>query len=282
MKVLFRHPKFIIPILGLSTLVGLLAFSFYQRDLTEEKILQYFKENPEFLVKSLKDHPLYLIQFIQKLSYDYREEWPKYQEKRLMERVSTYMENPLPLSIDQSRRFYPPGESRGFDLVVFGDFQCPKTKRLLAEIIPTVRNTSEISYVFMHFPQDYRSHSYELSLLFEAVREIDHRNLKAFHDLIFKEQELFAFGVDTFYEKIFNDFSIARSTLDSFINDRDNYKRLSDRIYEDVSHAKKMGIRDTPYFIFNGIPLESYLAPRMIGRLLEKMTDNDVVHTTSY
>lgn len=131
-------------------------------------------------------------------------------------------------------------------VVEFSDFQCPYCAQVrgdLAELIE--RNPGRVALVYRHFPlEGAHPHARKAALAAECAAAQD--RFTPFHDALFLKQDSIG------------KLPWARFATDAGVSDLDEFarcvseERFRDRVERDVTEGRRIGVRGTPSFVFDG------------------------------
>ncbi|MEO0852010.1 MAG: DsbA family protein, partial [Cyanobacteria bacterium J06648_11] len=150
---------------------------------------------------------------------------------------------------------------RRYVLYEFSDFQCPFCARsapIVKEFIE--KRGDEVTLVYKHFPLE-RIHPEAVPAAIASRAAQQQGKFWEYHDELFVRQK--ALGEET-YVAIARDLAL---DLDRFNADRE--KAEAD-VRLDVALGDRLGVRGTPFFALNGIPLVGAPSVEQFDALLER------------
>ena len=138
-------------------------------------------------------------------------------------------------------------------IVEFSDFECPFCGRYVKETYPQILkdyvDTGKVKYVFRHFPLPMHASAAGAANAAECIREQGGDEMFfEYHDVLFANQS--ALGVDKLKEYA-SKFSIDQQKFVACV-DGNTY---ADKIAKDFADGGEYGVRGTPAFFINGMPL---------------------------
>lgn len=150
---------------------------------------------------------------------------------------------------------------RAFVLYEFSDFQCP----FCAQVSPIVKEFmaqrgDEVTFVYKHFPLE-RIHPEAVPAAIAARAAQQQDKFWEYHDELFVRQKQLG---EATYLAIAADLGLDR---DRFNADR---KQAEADVRLDVALGDRLGVRGTPFFVLNGIPLRGAPSVEQFDALLEQ------------
>lgn len=240
---------------------------------SDEKISRLLQKHPEILSEVIKAHPLLFSETLQKAIKKSREELT--QRRALEEKNDFYQSfaNPLRPEIrsDDVVRGNPNGQ---IILVEYIDFECPfcergyQTMNELSEMYGP-----ELKIVLKHLPLSFHPRAMPAARYYEALRLQNHKFAKAFYHQMFTHQRQLSNG-ENFLRKV-----AKRIGADMELLQRDliNNKAIDERIRSDLKEAKRFGIRGTPGFVLNGIPIRGAYPSSHFVRVIKELEKRNMI-----
>lgn len=138
-------------------------------------------------------------------------------------------------------------------IVEFSDFECPFCGRYSNETYPQIVkdyiDTGKVKYVFRDFPLEMHANAVPAANAAECVREQGGDDMYfEYHDVLFQNQT--ALDTDSL-KKYGADFDIDQNEFAKCIDDL----TFVEEVGKDFADGGKYGVRGTPAFFINGIPL---------------------------
>jgi protein-disulfide isomerase len=195
----------------------------------EKQVLEVIRRHPEVIVESVG----------------------KYQtEQRKVQRtaeIKEFLKNPLKVDISNAPVLGP--ADAAITLVEFSDFQCPFCVRS-QEVLNVLKEKykGKLRTAFLHFPLE-QLHPQAKPAALAAWAAGQQGKFFEYHDRLFALQEKI---LPTSFELIAQELKL---DLVRFNQDR-NSPQAEARIKADMQIGTTLGVKSTPTFVLNGIPLE--------------------------
>lgn len=172
------------------------------------------------------------------------------------------------LQVDTASDPFHGGVDAGLTIVEFSDFQCPHCRKAHV-ILQTVLTGygDRVRLVFKNLPLEFHHSARALAELGEAA----HRQGRFWplHDLIFERQAEFSER-----KTALNSGELIRLAMDAGLDRERLEKDLTDpaaaaAVDADIREAKRLNIRSTPVFLFNGLLIRGMPPPAILKRIIE-------------
>ena len=150
-------------------------------------------------------------------------------------------------------------------LVDYSDFECPfcaRSRETLHEIMK--RYEGKIRWIFKSYPLPFHSHAKEAS--YAAMAANEQGKFWPYHDELYANQQNLG---DKLYLKISKDVGL---DIDKFNKDRHS-DRIKKMVEQDEADATKVGVRGTPHFLINGVPLSGAQPPAAFEAIIQRHLD---------
>ena len=174
---------------------------------------------------------------------DHMEQQQKQQQQQAAEDA---FNNPQPLLIRDYNPIKGP-EDAVITIVDYSEFQCPfcqRSRATLAEL--EKRYEGKIRFVFKHYPLPFHDEAIPAGRAAYAAHQ--QGKFWEYHDLLFDNAQNLG---EALYIKLAQDLDLDMETF--------NKDRLSDAskeaVEKDAKDGAQVGVRGTPFFLINGIPL---------------------------
>ncbi len=157
-------------------------------------------------------------------------------------------------------------------IVEFSDYECPFCARFFRDTLPQITKnyieTGKVKYVFRDFPLGFHPNAVPAAIAAECVREQEGDDAYyEYHDVLFENQT----ALDAASLKSYAaDFDIDQSQFESCL-DSEKYKA---EVAEDLAEGQKYGVRGTPGFFINGVPLSGAQPYAAFEAAIEAALDN--------
>lgn len=161
--------------------------------------------------------------------------------------IKAFLKNPLKVDISNAPILGP--ADAAVTLVEFSDFQCPfcvRSQTVLSALKEKYKGKLRIAYV--HFPLE-KLHPQAKPAALAAWAAGQQGKFFEYHDRLFALEEKI---LPTSFEEIARDLKL---DLVRFNRDRDSPEAKA-QIEADLQIGEKLGVKSTPTFVLNGIPLE--------------------------
>lgn len=254
----------------LLLLVFLTATSCSSRDERfKQRVSEMMEKNPELIVEVIQRNPQLISQAFQH-AFDQaekeQEQRRKTEEAALREQAMKIQYNPL-VRADELIR----GERNApLVLVMYSDFEC----HLCARGAQTVRlllqeYRGQIKVIYKHLPQQMHANAMISAKYYEALRLQNERFAVRFHDELFERQHELRRG-ESFLKKMAQGIG---ADLRRLAHDLESDIVL-ERIEQDRMEAREFGLRGTPSFLLNGIPITGAYPPERFHELISALELN--------
>lgn len=236
----------LITILSMIALVGCT-----NKALLKENIKEVLKANPEIIVETMEENPVEFMEALQKIAKESQSALAKKRENDEKKQMEKLYDNPLKPAIRKDEAIRG-DKNAPITLVEYSDFECPYCSRGYKTVNDLIKKYgSKIRFIYKHLPLDFHAQAKISALYFEAIRLQNEEKAFKFHDKIFESQKKLSLG-EPFLKRIAKDLNVNMKKLAKDIKRKD----LSARIDQDIAEANKFGIRGTPGFVINGIPVK--------------------------
>ena len=233
-----------------------------------EALAKILQKNPEILTETIQAHPVKFMDAVQDALEKSKKALLKRQQKEEKQRLKHYYENPLNVSL-RGDEAYKGEWGASIQVVAYSDFQCPYCRqgnetiqRLLKEY------DGNIVYIFKHLPLNFHDQAMDAAKIFEAIRMISKSKAMAFHDYVFQNQENFKQGRAFFFQAA-EKVGVEKTAILEKMDQEES--KILERIKADKKEAQKFGIKGTPGYILNGIPIKGAYPKKKFVDVISKL-----------
>jgi protein-disulfide isomerase len=157
-------------------------------------------------------------------------------------------------------------------IVEFSDYECPFCGKYFEETLPQITenyiDTGKVKYVFRDFPLNFHAKAKPAANAAECVREQGGDEMYfEYHDVLFNNQD--ALDVDSL-KKHAADFDIDQTEFASCVDEN----KYSEEIDKDFADGSKYGVRGTPAFFINGVPVSGAQPYENFKAVIEQALSN--------
>lgn len=217
-----------------------------------DAVKEAIKKDPKILTDAIEANPVEFTEAIQKAIQSARSEIAKKQEAEQKKQLEAYYEKPLEPQIRKDELFR--GSKDGvLTLVEYSDFQCPYCTRGSQVVMDLLEKyKGKIRFVYKHLPLDFHKEARMASEYYEGIRIQSEEKAIKFHDELFANQQKIAQLKEKFLMGVAKKLKVNMKKLKKDMKSDAVQKRID----EDIAEAGKFGIRGTPGFLLNGVPVK--------------------------
>lgn len=188
------------------------------------------------------------------------------QRQAEQERIEKDLANPVKPVLEKDRAIEGPA-SAPILIVAYSDFQCPYCSRG-AETVREVKKKykGKVRFMFKQFPLAFHPLAMPAAKRFEALALQGTKLAYAFHDEVFKKQELLKTGGEKFLDDVAKKVG---GNLVKMKKDMENEK-VTSRIAADMGEGQKIGVQGTPAFVVQGVRLFGAYPKEMFELVIER------------
>lgn len=141
-------------------------------------------------------------------------------------------------------------EDASITMIEFSDYTCPFCRRHYIETVDKIMTTYEgqIRYIYKDFPRDPNPSSVALTAAVAAQCAHEQDRFWDYHEKLFFMT--LPLGTDA-YKQYAEDLKLDMDTFTKCLDEN----RYEDRVMADYNFAANLGVRSTPTFFINGIPV---------------------------
>lgn len=172
--------------------------------------------------------------------------------------------NPQPLLIRDYNPVKGP-EDAEITIVDYSEFQCPfcaRSRSTMDEL--SKRYEGNIRIVYKHYPLPFHDEAVPAGRAAYAAHQ--QGKFWAYHDYLFANQKSLG---DELYVEAAAELGL---DLDQFNEDR-NSDRSKEVVEKDAADGAQVGVRGTPFFLINGVPLSGAQPVANFERIIERLLD---------
>ena len=239
-----------------------------ENDPDPERLKKLLKERPEILTETIRAHPVKFMEALQEAMESSKKTLMQRKKQKEAERLKHFYDNPLDVQL-RGDEAYKGRWSAPIVLVTYSDFQCPycrqghRTVNALLE-----KYEGQMVYIYKHLPLSFHDQAIEAARFFEAIRMESRKKAMAFHDYLFKHQGRLKNGV-----KFLREAAQEVGAPYEKIKENLGRKKVQQRIKEDMQEAEKFGIKGTPGFVLNGVPIKGAYPAQKFIQIIEDLRD---------
>lgn len=191
----------------------------------------------------------------------YMQEQQKGQQVRQAEDA---FKNPQPLLIRDYNPVKGP-EDAEITIVDYSEFQCPFCARSRGALDALEkRYEGNIRFVYKHYPLPFHDEAVPAGRAAYAAHQ--QGKFWEYHDILFDNQKKLG---DAFYVEAAKDLGL---DIDQFNTDR-NSDKAKEVVEKDAADGAEVGVRGTPFFLINGVPLSGAQPVANFERIIERLLD---------
>jgi protein-disulfide isomerase len=213
-------------------------------ELLRQAVAAQLAGDPEALFAAMEQHPEAFMAALNKAAAE---------QKRLAQQrqLDDAFANPKTPAIAADRVIFG-NPAAPITIVEYSDFECPYCSRAN----PTVQQVmshygDKVRVVYKHMPLSFHKMALPAARYYEAVGLQDPAKARAFHDALFANQQAFAKGGEDYLKQTAAGLGVDMARLAADVTS----EQVAARIQADSAEAQSFGIRGTPGFIINGVPL---------------------------
>ena len=241
----------------LITFLGCSKEAQLKKDLTN-----VFKENPEILADAIKNNPVEFMEAVKEAASAARSAFAKKRD----EKTTKYYDEPLKPVIRKDETIRGTKDAP-LVLVEYSDFECGYCSRGYSTVMELMNKyKGKVQFIYKHLPLSFHKQALISSQYYEAIRLQDEKKAFRFHDEIFKKQAQLKRG-EKFLKKIAKNLKVDMKKLKKDVVS----KKVLERIKEDQKEAEKFGMRGTPGFILNGVPIRGAHPIKSFVNIIEEL-----------
>ncbi len=251
--------KIVASFLVLASLVGCVS---------EKDIKEMLKKDPTILTDAIKANPSVILNSLREASKLAQMEEAKNRQKQEQEELEKSMDNPLQPALDKGVAALGP-ENAPIVLVEYSDFECPYCARGF-NTVQTLKKKygNKIRFVYKHLPLSFHPNARPAAAYFEAIRTVSDELAFKFHDLLYGNQQ----NVKAL-EKSFKDFAKKNRLNASKLAKIAKSEKVQKKIAADEAEAQKFGMRGTPGFIINGVPVRGAYPAQYFEKIISTLKE---------
>ena len=249
--------------LVLLTLMTALSFT---SCVSEKKVAQIIKDNPQILQDAIKADPVGFLETLQEAAAEAKDAMAKKRQEDEKKKFEASFDKPLEPVISDADAALGPSDAP-LVLVEYSDFQCPYCSRGYATVNEFMKKfDGKVKFVYKHLPLSFHDQAMISSQYFEAIKMQNEEKAFKFHDAIFKNQGKLKKG-EKFLKKEAQKLGVDMKKLASDIKS----DKVKEKIEADMKEAAKFGIQGTPGFILNGVPVRGAYPVSYLEMIVEEL-----------
>jgi len=153
-------------------------------------------------------------------------------------------------------------------IVEYSDFQCPFCSRgyhTLKEV--EKKYGDKVHVIYKNLPLDIHPQALPAAQYFEAISIQDPAKAKAFHDMVFENQEELGKKKEKFLDEVVKKVGADLAQVKKDIKSKD----VNDRINADMEEAQKFGFSGTPGFLVNGVAIRGAYPADHFASIIDRL-----------
>ncbi len=238
----------------------------------KKRVEKVIKENPEIVLKVIKERPLDFVSAFQDAVQVSRKELTAQREQAAKKELMSFYSKPLTPQIreDESIR----GSSNApLTLVEYTDFECPYCARG-AQTVTALKALygDKLRVIYKHLPLSFHPNAFIAAQYFEGIRMQSKELAFKFHDQLFKNQSQIKKG-EKYLKELSRSLGVNLNKLSRDIK----AQKVVQRIKEDLKEARKFGIEGTPGFVLNGIPIKGAYPLSHFKQIISELENRSLV-----
>lgn len=238
-------------LITLSTLGPLLLNSCtVQEDRFKSSVVQAINEKPEILSEAISSHP-------KEFAGAFQTALKRVKEKRqlhLEQRKKAKLREAIAIQYQPAQRDDEliQGDKRApITLVLYNNFETRSAKRAFETARELLKKyKGEIKFIYKHLPMEMHANAMISAKYYEALRLQSDELALDFQEQLYENQEKLRRG-GPYLRKLALDLGADEKSLMRDLNGQ----QVTTRIEQDIDEAYQFGLRSSPSFILNGIPI---------------------------
>lgn len=186
------------------------------------------------------------------------------QRRQQEQQAEDAFENPQPLLIRDYNPVRGP-EDADITIVDYSEFQCPfcaRSRSTLEQL--EERYEGNIRIVYKHYPLPFHDEAIPAGQAAYAAHQ--QGKFWEFHDYMFANQKNLG---DALYVEAAEDLGL---DVEQFNQDR-NSEAAKEAVEQDAADGAQVGVRGTPFFLINGVPLSGAQPVANFERIIERVLE---------
>lgn len=233
--------------------------------ISEKQLTQAIEKNPELFFQLIEKHPDKFMRSMQIALDKQRQQQSSHRREKRDQEIQEAIQNPYEPKLKGEFSMGP--KNAPIHIVEYSDFQCGFCARAQATIEQLKdKYPGKIRYTFKHLPLNFHPHAKISALYFEAIalqskaKALDFKSRLFSHQLQLKEGE-------KFLKKVAKTLKVDFSRLQ-----KDLLKpELEAKIDDNIQEAKQFGMRGTPGFLVNGVPVRGAFPAEHFEYIIEQL-----------
>ncbi|MCK5882148.1 MAG: thioredoxin domain-containing protein [Bacteriovoracaceae bacterium] len=249
--------KFVASVLLLTSLVGCVS---------ESDIKEILKKDPTVLTEAIKANPTAILNALREASKLAQAEQGKDRQKKEEQELEKAMENPLKPVVDKSVAFI--GDINApIVLVEYSDFECPYCARGYNTVMSLKKKYGKkILFIYKHLPLSFHPKARPSAEYFEALRTVSEKMAFKFHDALYEDQKKVK-SITASFKAFAKKNGLNAKKLSKIAKSA----KVAAKIKADETEAAKFGMRGTPGFIINGVPVRGAYPPAYFEKIISTL-----------
>jgi protein-disulfide isomerase len=234
------------------TLLLVLSFLVISGCTSTSQIKQTLQDNPDLIFDAIEKNPQKFAEVMQKVQESQQALAAAEAEKQMKEQLDKDLKNPKEAEVGPDRATLG-SVTAPIRIIEYSDFQCPYCQRGF-ETVEALKEKykGQIFFVLKHLPLEFHPLALPAAKRFEAIAMQDSKKAYAFHDEVFRNQQVFTSKGETYLDQVAKKLKVNVAKMKKDMNS----KEVLDRIASDKAEASKFGIQGTPGYLVNGITVK--------------------------
>ena len=233
---------------------------------SQDMVHQALNDHPEWVLETFEKNPEKFLTTMTQLSQKAQSVAQAKQVEADKLRRDEEFKNPKSPEIGSGRAIRG-NTSAPVTLVEYSDFQCGFCQRGFNTVEELRKKYGDkLRFVFKHLPLDFHPLAMPTAKRFEAISLVSAEKAYAFHDAVFKEQNLLGTEKEAFLDKVTKKLGLNLAQVKKLESD----ERVTARISADMNEAKSFGFSGTPGFIVGGISLAGAYPTPAFEEIIER------------
>lgn len=242
----------------------------------ESQLTKTLEKKPELLMNIIEKNPTLFMETVQKTAMLAKQDAAEKRQVEEARKMEEAMESPF-VPVVREDEIIRGTKDAPLVLVEYSDFECPFCKRGFETVKSLMdKYPGKIQFIYKHLPLSFHPQAMVASRYYEAIRLQDHQKAIKFHDLIFDNQKQLANG-ESFLKKMAKQAGADLKNLEKNLTNKELLAKIDQRIQDDIQEAGKFGLKGTPGFLINGVPVRGAYPPQHFEQIINKLKEKGKV-----
>lgn len=257
-------------ILKLCALTALAIFitSCSSQSSFKKQLKQAIEEEPAIIFEAIEKNPEQFVNLLQTAVKKAEQQKAANMQKNIEKEIDEKIESPLKPTINKED-ILKGSVDAPLTIVEYSDFECPfcaRGNQTISNLIS--KYPGQVRLVFKHLPLSFHQNAQIAAQYFEAVKLQDKSKALEFHKTLFANQDKLKKG-ETYLKEVVKKLNLNATKIGKAINS----KKVKDKIENDIAEAKKFGMRGTPGYIVNGVPVRGAYPLQHFEMIMTKLKE---------